>query len=189
MPATQNAAAKKATSTPRRSAGTDAVSLLKADHKAVKALFKDYQVLVEGEAAADKRQQLAQRICLNLTVHATIEEELFYPQARAVLGEDEDLVDEADVEHGTAKQLIAEIEALSPDEQYFDAKVKVLGEYIDHHVKEEEGEMFPKLKKTALDLVALGEELSARKRTLMDEQAMTEGGAGVASKAVKKARH
>ncbi len=172
MPATQKTATKKSSAPARRSASRDAVSLLKADHKAVKALFKDYQVLVEADAAANRRQQLAQRICAMLTVHATIEEELFYPPARAALGEDADLVDEADVEHASAKQLIAEINSSSSNDPHYDARVKVLGEYINHHVKEEEGEMFAKLKKTDLDLVALGEALSQRKLALMKEHAL-----------------
>ena len=105
-----------------------------------------------------------------LTVHATVEEEIFYPAAREALGEEEDLIDEADVEHATAKDLIAQIEGSSPAEDaLFDAKVKVLGEYIAHHVKEEEGEMFPKAKKGKLDAAALGLEIAARKDELMAE--------------------
>jgi hemerythrin superfamily protein len=106
-----------------------------------------------------------------LTAHATAEEELFYPRAREVLGDDEDLVDEADVEHASAKELIAQIEAGSPDDPLYDAKVKVLGEYIDHHVKEEEGEMFPKIRKSDLDLDAIGEEIAARKAELTGQAA------------------
>jgi hemerythrin superfamily protein len=104
-----------------------------------------------------------------LTVHATAEEELFYPAARDALGEEEDLIDEADVEHATAKELIAQIQGSSPDDPHYDAKVKVLGEYIDHHVKEEEGEIFPKVKKGGLDTAALGAEIAQRKEELMSE--------------------
>lgn len=100
-------------------------------------------------------------------MHATVEEELFYPVAREVLGEDEDLVNEANVEHASAKELIAQITAASADEPLYDARVKVLGEYIDHHVKEEEEEMFPKVKKSDLDLAALGEDLEVRKAELL----------------------
>jgi hemerythrin superfamily protein len=100
-------------------------------------------------------------------VHATIEEEVFYPAAREALGEDADLVDEADIEHASAKELIAQIEGSSPEDDHFDARVKVLGEYIDHHVKEEEGEMFPKVKKAKLDTAALGTALVARKEELI----------------------
>lgn len=106
-----------------------------------------------------------------LTAHATVEEELFYPAAREVLEDDEDLVDEADVEHATAKELIAQIESSTPDDPHYDAKVKVLGEYIDHRVKEEEDKMFPKLKKTGLDLEGLGADMAARKEELLAELA------------------
>jgi hemerythrin superfamily protein len=140
----------------------DAIKLLKADHKEVKTWFKQYEDL---EADADK-QALAERICLALTVHAQIEEEIFYPAARAAI-DDADLFDEAEVEHGTAKQLIAEIQAMKVGDRLFDAKVIVLGEYIDHHVEEEENEMFPEARDSDLDLKALGIQLAARKVALM----------------------
>jgi hemerythrin superfamily protein len=103
-----------------------------------------------------------------LTVHATIEEEIFYPAARAA-EVDADLLDEADVEHASAKDLISQIESMSPDDDLYDAKVSVLGEYIDHHVQEEEGEMFPKCRKSEMDLAALAEALAERKSELMAE--------------------
>ena len=157
-------------STASRKAAPDAVKLLTEDHEEVKALFKQYQKLVKAEGSDDEKLAVAQEICVKLTVHATVEEELFYPAAREALGEDADLVDEADVEHASAKELIGQIEASSPDDDdHFDAKVKVLGEYIDHHVKEEEGEMFPKVKKTELDLVAMAAEMAARKEELLEE--------------------
>ena len=109
-PAARKTPAKSAA----KSASTDAIEMLTADHKEVKALFKQYDELVEAEADDDEKQALAEQICQMLTVHATIEEEIFYPAAREVLGDDEDLVDEADVEHATAKDLIAQIEASSP---------------------------------------------------------------------------
>lgn len=168
MLTTKNAAAKTANS--RSSSNTkDAIHLLTADHKEVKALFKEYDKLVEGEGADEEKQALAEEICLKLTVHATVEEEIFYPASRPVLGEHEDLIDEADVEHASAKHLIAQIQASSPQEGLYDAKVKVLGEYIDHHVKEEEGEIFPKVKKGGLDTASLGAEISARKDELLAE--------------------
>jgi hemerythrin superfamily protein len=148
----------------------DAVQLLTAEHKEVNALFKEYQKLVDAEAAASERETLARQICLMLTVHATTEEEIFYPAARAAI-DDEDLLDEAEVEHGSAKELIAQIEASTPDEPLYDAKVKVLGEYVQHHVKEEEGELFPKAKKAKLDLAELGAQIAARKEELMPEMA------------------
>jgi hemerythrin superfamily protein len=164
---TAKSAAKKSTGR-RASAAPDAVKLLVQDHKEVKALFKQYDKLVKAEADDDEKQTIAQEICTQLSVHATVEEELFYPAAREVLGDEVDLVDEADVEHASAKDLIAQLEAASPaDDDHYDAKVKVLGEYIDHHVKEEEGEMFPKLKKTELDLEALGEQIATRKEQLL----------------------
>jgi len=166
MPASKKSATR---SSSKSSSPDDAIKLLSADHKEVKALFKDYEKLVKDEAADEEKQALAEEICMKLTVHATVEEELFYPAAREVLGEDEDLIDEADVEHATAKELIAQIQASSPAEELYDAKVKVLGEYIDHHVKEEEGEIFPKAKKGGLDTAALGVELASRKEELMAE--------------------
>ena len=163
---------KKSTSASKAAAGkaTDAITLLKADHAEVKKCFVAYQKLVDADADSAERQEMAQQICMLLTVHATIEEEIFYPAAREVLGEEADLVDEADVEHATAKDLIAQIEDSSPDDAHYDAKVKVLGEYIDHHVKEEQDELFPKAKKAGLDTAAVGEELAARKQELMAEE-------------------
>lgn len=159
---------------PRRASvakAPDAIKLLKADHKEVKTLFQAYDKLVKAKAGGDKKKKIAQQICAALTVHATIEEALFYPAARAVLGADADLVDEADVEHASAKDLIAQIEAAAPGDELYDAKVKVLGEYIDHHVKEEETEMFPKVAKKDIDLDALGAALKQRKDELTAERA------------------
>jgi hemerythrin superfamily protein len=161
-------ASSSSKSTEPTSRPQDAIKLLTADHKEVKAMFKAYQQLVDAEADSDEKQALALQICQALTAHATAEEEIFYPAARSALGDDQDLVDEADVEHASAKDLIAQIEGASPDDDHYDAKVKVLGEYIDHHVKEEEGEMFPKIAKSKLDLKALGAEISARKSELID---------------------
>lgn len=164
------AAKKPASKSPASAKAPDAVQLLMAEHKEVKALFAEYQKLVDGDKGDEEKETLARQICLMLTVHATTEEEIFYPAARDAI-EDEDLLDEAEVEHGSAKELIAQIESATPDEPLYDAKVKVLGEYIDHHVKEEEGELFPKVKKAKLDLVELGERISARKEELMPEAA------------------
>jgi len=144
----------------------NAIALLTADHKEVKQLFKEYDKLVEADAGDDDKQQLAQQICTMLTAHATAEEEIFYPAARSVLDE-QDLLDEATVEHASAKDLIAQLEESSPGDDLYDAKVKVLGEYIEHHVKEEEGELFPKLKKSELDLEELGAQIEARKEELL----------------------
>lgn len=141
---------------------TDAISLLKADHKEVKTYFKQY----EGLKDEAEKQALADKICRVLTVHAQIEEEIYYPAARAAI-DDHDLLDEAEVEHGSAKQLIAEIQAMKAADRLFDAKVTVLGEYIDHHVEEEEKEMFPESRSSDLDLKALGAQLAERKAELM----------------------
>jgi len=150
-----------------KSAAPDAIQLLTNDHKEVKALFNQYDKLAESDGSEDEKQALAEQICQMLMVHATIEEELFYPAAREALGEDADLIDEADIEHASAKELIAQIEGSSPEDDHFDARVKVLGEYIDHHVKEEEGQIFPKAKKGKLDTAALGAALSTRKEQLI----------------------
>lgn len=139
----------------------DVLALLKQDHANVKAMFEQYEEL--GDRAFASKQKLAGEICLELTRHATAEEEIFYPAVRAAARDNEDLIDEATVEHASAKDLIAQIMAADPHDDLYDAKVKVLKEYILHHVKEEEGEMFPKAKRAGLDLVALGEQVAARK--------------------------
>jgi iron-sulfur cluster repair protein YtfE (RIC family) len=146
----------------------DAVDLLDADHIAVKKLFTAYKKLCDNHAPAEEKREIADRICQELTVHAQIEEEIFYPQVREAINDDP-LLDEAEVEHGTAKDLIAQISGMDPEEDLYDARVTVLGEYIDHHVKEEREEMFPKARKSKLDLVALADELSQRKMELMEE--------------------
>jgi hemerythrin superfamily protein len=157
--------------TPRvqeRDDSVDAVTLLIADHKEVKQLFKSYDALVDADAGTEEKEALAEQICSMLTVHATVEEEIFYPAAREIV-EEQDLLDEAEVEHASAKDLIAQIQDMQPEEDLFDAKVKVLGEYIAHHVKEEEKELFPKVRRSKLDLQALGAEMLARKQQLMAE--------------------
>jgi len=142
----------------------DAISLLKADHKAVDQMFKEYEELKTGGKAAKVR--VAMRICDALTVHATIEEEIFYPAARLHAEDVRDLVDEAAVEHQTLKDIIARLRAAPSSDPLYDAGVKVLSEYVKHHVKEEENELFPKVRKSNADLVALGERLASRKAEL-----------------------
>jgi hemerythrin-like domain-containing protein len=159
----------RSTSTSGRStdAPRDAIALLKQDHRTVSQLFEEFAKADEEEQSA-----IAQRVCQLLTVHAQIEEEILYPEAKEAFGgeeESEDLVNEAEVEHGSAKELIAKIEAMSSDDEHFKATVTVLGEYIKHHVKEEEGELFPQLKKTDLDLKEIGSRLADRKFALMDQ--------------------
>jgi hemerythrin superfamily protein len=166
--ATDKKGAAKKSSGGARGGASEATALLKRDHAEVKKLFKDYDKLAEGEAGSDERRALAEQICAMLTVHATIEEEIFYPAAREAEVES-DLLDEAEVEHASAKDLIAQIQSMSADDELYDAKVKVLGEYVDHHVQEEEGEMFPQCRESEMDLAALGEQLAARKAELMAE--------------------
>ncbi|MEO7115183.1 MAG: hemerythrin domain-containing protein [Caldimonas sp.] len=149
-------------------AKTDATLLLARDHTAVSKLFKQYEKLSGSGAEASDRQAMAEQICMMLTVHATIEEEIFYPAAREA-DVDSDLLDEAEVEHASAKDLIAQIRAMTPDEDLYDAKVKVLGEYIDHHAQEEENEMFPKCRKAKMDLAGLAQQLAERKAELVSE--------------------
>jgi hypothetical protein len=143
----------------------DAIDLLTDDHLAVDALFKRYDKLAKKEAPAAERQPLAAQICAMLKTHTAIEEEIFYPAARRA-GIDADMLDEADIEHASAKDLIGQIEAGDPDADHYDAKVKVLGEYINHHVVEEHTEMFPKCRRAKLDLVELRRELESRKAAL-----------------------
>jgi hemerythrin-like domain-containing protein len=150
------------------SRGTDAIALLKADHAKVEGLFDQF----EKARTDDKKRTLAEQICQELKVHTTIEEEIFYPAARQAI-EDDDLLDEAAVEHASAKELIEQIESGSPADDKWCAKVTVLGEYIQHHVKEEHNELFPEVRKTDLDLKALGEQLAARKKELMNGRGKT----------------
>ena len=141
----------------------NAISLLMKDPKTVKALFEQYEGLSDRSFATKKK--LADQICHELTVHTQIEEEIFYPAVRRPI-HDGDLMDEAVVEHASAKELIAQILAMDPSEDLYDAKVTVLSEQIEHHVQEEEGDMFPKVRKTGVDLDALGEQMAARKEQL-----------------------
>jgi hypothetical protein len=140
----------------------DAIALLKADHRKVEELFEKY------EKARGRKAEIAKQICMELIIHSMIEEEIFYPACRQA-GVDSDMMDEANVEHDGAKTLIAELENGSPDDEFYDAKVKVLSEEIKHHVKEEEkrGGIFTEAKQAELDLDALGEKLMARKEELM----------------------
>jgi len=157
-------AARKPAKSTRRSTPTDAISLLKADHRQVEEWFGAFE-----KARDDSRKKdLAGKICNALTVHTQIEEEIFYP-AFIEATEDEDMHHEAVVEHDGAKKLIAQIEASGPDDDYYDAKVKVLSEMIKHHVKEEEqrGGMFAEAKQSDMDLEELGRQMAARKAELM----------------------
>jgi len=143
-----------------------AIDLLEEDHREVEEFFGEYEKL---EDASDK-QQLALKICMALQVHTTIEEEIFYPAAREAI-EKPELIDEAIVEHASAKQLIAEIEDMEPAEELYDAKVKVLQEQVLHHVEEEESELFPQIEASELDLEALGKKMAERKAALLKQEA------------------
>jgi hemerythrin-like domain-containing protein len=142
---------------------SDAIDLLLEDHKQVRQLIKQYEK-THGNASADEKQELAAQICSEFLLHAEIEEQFFYPAAREAL-EEEDLINEAEVEHAGARDLVAQIQAMQPDDPLYDAKVKVLGEYIEHHVEEEEKELFPKVKKAKPDLASLGQEMLQAKET------------------------
>lgn len=142
----------------------DAIALLKADHRKVEELFGQY----ESARGTQRKQALVRKICTELEVHTTIEEEIFYPACRGAI--EDDLLDEGYVEHDGAKVLIAELLGSAPDESFYDAKVKVLSEMIEHHVEEEEKRvegMFSQARKAGLDMDALGEQMAARKAELM----------------------
>jgi iron-sulfur cluster repair protein YtfE (RIC family) len=144
-----------------KSTTVDAIALLKADHTAVEQLFAD---ISQTRAPATKKALLAE-LCTLLTVHMAIEEDIFYPAVRTALN-DKALVPEAVVEHAGVRDLIAQLQDGEPDGEVFNAKVKVLSEYVAHHVKEEHQEMFPKAKASSIDLVALGAEMAARQQVL-----------------------
>jgi hemerythrin superfamily protein len=139
----------------------DALQMLKQDHRKVEALFARFE-RTRGDA---QKQRLAETICQELTLHAQLEEQVVYPKVRRAIGDD-DLMNEADVEHASAKDLIRQIQESSPSDEHYDALVTVLGEYVKHHVKEEEGEMFKKVRKSELDLAALAGEMRERKSAL-----------------------
>ncbi|KTA77776.1 hemerythrin domain-containing protein [Aeromonas salmonicida] len=148
--------------TSKTPATKDAIALLRADHKEVSDLFADY----EKTRSNAKKKALVAKICSELSVHTQIEEEIFYPAIKTAL-KDKLLVPEATIEHGGIKDLIAQLEGAEPDGEMYDAKVKVLSEYVEHHVKEEQTGMFQKAKTTSLDLVELGARMAARKADLL----------------------
>ena len=140
----------------------DAIALLKADHEAVSQLFAEY----EKTRSVPNKKALVAEICTALSVHAQIEEEIFYPAVKTAL-KDKLLVPEATVEHAGVKDLIAQLKGVEPDGEMYDAKVKVLSEYVKHHVKEEQNEMFPKAKASSLDMAELGVRMTVRKDELL----------------------
>lgn len=164
----------------------DAIALLTEDHRKVQGLFKEFESLKEDGGGSAQKAELVQQICTELTIHALVEEEIFYPAVRKAI-DDDDLMDEADVEHTSAKALIIELMTGRPGDDHYDAKVTVLGEYINHHVKEEEGEMFPKARKE-VDTAALGKKLAARKAQLMEEMAQEGDGSMQRPESARKAK-
>ena len=168
MPTKSSTRAASAAGSPPRATSKgnsqEATALLKADHQLVSKLFEEY----EGTRSDTKKAEIVSRICTELTVHAQIEEEIFYPAVKEVLNDGE-LVPEATVEHATLKDLISQIEGIEPDGEMYDAKVKVLSEYVKHHVKEEQNEIFPKAKASDLDLMELGAQMATRKEELLAE--------------------
>ena len=143
----------------------DAITLLTKQHKEVADMFDEFENM--SDRATTSKKKLVEKICEQLVMHTAIEEEIFYPAVREASKDVEDMVDEAVVEHASAKDLIAQLQEADPGDELYDAKVKVLGEQIEHHVEEEEEEMFPKVRKLKLDLQALGQEMAARRDELL----------------------
>ena len=169
MPTSQSTAHRTTTRTPPSKTTSkskkDAIKLLTEDHAKVKKLFREYEKLSKKEDE-DEKEELAQQICKELTVHSQLEEEIFYPAAREAI-KDDDLLNEALVEHSSAKDLISEIKSMKIDDPMYDAVVTVLGEYVNHHIQEEEEKIFPKAQKSKMDLEELGTELAESKKELM----------------------
>ena len=149
---------------PRKPSKTDALSMLKADHDKVRKMFKDFEKLDSGDS--EEKAQLVKQACTELKVHSQVENEIVYPAIRESIHDDE-LMDEALVEHQLAEELISQLEQMQPGDDMYDAKFIVLGEYVDHHIAEEQKEMFPKARKAKIDLVGLGERIAQRKNELM----------------------
>ena len=146
----------------------DALELLKADHEKVMTLFREFDTLRGRDDEDERKSELVDEICYELTVHTMLEEEIFYPVLRAAI-RDDDLMDEADVEHAGARELISQLEVMYPGDDHFDATVTVLGEEVEHHIAKEEGEMFEAARKAGVDLGELGEKLAARKEELDED--------------------
>ena len=151
------------------STADDAAKMLIEDHRKVQKMFEEFKKLGEGDE--EEKEDLVRTACTELRIHAMLEEEILYPTVRGELDE-KSLVDEAEVEHTVAKQLIGELEEMSPDEELYDAKFTVLGEYINHHIKEEETELFPQAKRAKVDMRALGAQIKKRKEELVEEIGM-----------------
>jgi hemerythrin superfamily protein len=172
---------------PRRKNETDAIDLLIEDHKAVQKQFKDFEKLKQEDGDDEAKGRIVKQVCTELTIHAQIEEEIFYPAVREAIGDD-DLMDEAEVEHMGAKDAIAQLESMDPGDELYDAKFTVLGEYVAHHIKEEQDEMFPKVKKAKVDTAALGVELLQRKQDLQAEMGIVDDEAPEGANSAEKRR-
>jgi hemerythrin-like domain-containing protein len=153
-----------------KSGAADALELLKADHDKVKSLFREFESLKGEDDEDERKSELVDEICYELTVHSMIEEEIFYPVVRAAI-DDDDLMDEADVEHAGARELISQLEVMYPGDDHFDATVTVLGEEIAHHIDKEESDIFAAARMAGIDLDDLGERLAARKEELDEDLA------------------
>jgi hemerythrin superfamily protein len=153
---------------PNTNGSIDAVELLTQQHREVEEMFERFEKMTDRAKVSKKK--LADEICNALIMHTTIEEEIFYPATREASEDTEDMVDEAVVEHASAKDLIAQIMEMDPGDDLYDAKVKVLSELVEHHVEEEEKEMFPKTKQLKLDMQALGAEMKARQQEIEASQ-------------------
>ena len=152
----------------------DAIAMLTEDHKKVKKLFSDFDKL--KDSSDQEKSAVVELICNELTIHAALEEEIFYPAVREAINE-RDLLDEALVEHAGAKVLIAQLKGIDPKDDLYDVKVTVLGEQINHHVKEEESEMFPQAKEAAVNTAALAEQMLERKTALLQEMGINDASA------------
>jgi hemerythrin superfamily protein len=153
---------------PKGGTAIDAIDLLKADHDKVKSLFREFESLKGNDDEDERKSELVDEICYELTVHAMLEEEIFYPIVRAAI-DDDDMMDEADVEHAGARELISQLEVMYPGDDHFDATVTVLGEEIAHHIDKEENDLFEAARGSGIDLAALGDRLAARKEELDDD--------------------
>ncbi|MGJ0515504.1 MAG: hemerythrin domain-containing protein [Methylomicrobium sp.] len=151
--------------------GQDAIVLLTQDHDMVKELFEEFEMLEADEEAENDKLDLVHQICMELTIHTQLEEEIFYPAAIEAIGQS-DIMDEAAVEHAKAKEQIEQLMEMAPEDEYFDAEVTVLIDMVEHHIQEEEDKMFPRLRKSNIDLAALGEQISQRKQELQLDMGM-----------------
>lgn len=172
---------QKKTSSSSKSTAVDIIKLLKSDHKKVKDLFKEFDEILKEGNNGNEKEKLVQQICEELTLHALAEETIVYPIAREVI-DDEELMNEAEVEHAGAKALISQLESMSPDDSHYDAKVIVLKEYIEHHVGEEEGIMFAKLAKSKID----GTEMAAQVKKFKEDFISSESNDSSAKSSKKK---